>query len=508
MKKYYYLVALVMLFTACAKDDSSPPVSGEVSGEVTTIEQNSAVISGTIPANAKSCGVCWDTVSDPTVASSHLAAEPQNGKFTTTITGLLPNRQYYAKVYAVDSKDKYLYSASLSLKTKQQLVNTITASGVGLHEATLNGYVSAIGGTYWFEWGETATYGQKTPEQAVTGKDLHALINGLDWHKAYYYRLAVKVNGQMLYGGNGGFTTLGNKPSVGNVNIDNDNLDKMIVKAMVNPNLISTSVVIEWGETNSYNHATTFQTVDGGKAVQVLFDIPVPERALEYHFRVKTENALGVVYTEDTVSISLALIDQYGNKFHACKIGTQYWLTANWKTLSYNNGDLIPNVTDPISWGEQTTGALCFYDNDQANYEVYGPLYNWYTIADSRGICPPGWHVPSYYEWYQLYNFLGQGTGGLKEAGLEHWYPVNAYGTNATGFTALPGGFRAQTTADPTPQEKGEFGGIHEYGTFWTTTETPNMTAVDIYMEGSNGGLWLYGSGYKYYGESIRLIKN
>ena len=43
--------------------------------------------------------------------------------------------------------------------------------------------------------------------------------------------------------------------------------------------------------------------------------------------------------------------------------------------------------------------------------DKYGKLYNWYTIKDSRGICPKGFHVPSKQEWDKLVSFLG---GNLK----------------------------------------------------------------------------------------------
>ena len=501
------------VFSSCKKDETPVPNPGEVTIELVSVTSNSAIIRGFMPVDIKICGVCWDTVGNPTVAGNHVAGEPATGSgtFSISINNLVTGRQYYAKAYSLENGN-YIYSDVLPFITKQQLVNTVNASGVGLHAATLNGYVSAIGGSAWFEWGEDAnSLTNKTVEQPVNNYDIQSQITGLDYHKVYFFRFANKVNGKVIYGGNCSFTTLGNKPSVGSVSINNDNLDKMIVMAMVNPNLISTSVVIEWGEAKAYSHVTASQTIEGGKAIQLTFDIPVPERALEYHFRVKTENALGVVYTEDTVSISLALIDQYGNKFHACKIGGQYWLTANWKTLSYNNGDLIPNVTDPVSWGEQTTGALCYYDNDQANYEIYGPLYNWYTVVDPRGICPPGWHVPSWNEYCALYIFLDNGSGGgnLKESGLEHWYPVNAYGTNATGFTALPGGSRAHTMSDPTPIEKGTFMSLHEQAYFWTNESCPDPTcAWKVFLMGDNGGLWIAGSGRKYYGESLRLIKD
>ncbi|MGB0150401.1 MAG: FISUMP domain-containing protein [Flavobacteriales bacterium] len=26
----------------------------------------------------------------------------------------------------------------------------------------------------------------------------------------------------------------------------------------------------------------------------------------------------------------------------------------------------------------------------------YGRLYNWYAVDDARGLCPNGWHIPSF----------------------------------------------------------------------------------------------------------------
>ena len=495
MKKLYYLAIFsIVILSSCKKDDSSPPVSGEVSGEVTTIEQNSAVISGIIPENAKSCGVCWDTVADPTVASAHLAAEPQNGKFTTTITGLLPNRQYYAKVYAVNNKGEYIYSSALSFKTAvpEIQVKTLSASEVGLYQAKLNGEIKLSPGnsvTYWFEWGETSSYGNKTPEQTITGTGnsfqmVNADIANLKWHQVYSFRLMVKTQ-QTIGGGNLYFKTIGDAPKISDVQINNNELDKLIIKATVNPNHITTTVIIEWGETASYgNSIATVPTVVNGEA-EVSAEIPA-ERMSEYHFRFRANNAIGTNYSQDTMTMSLALIDREGNKFHACKIGQQYWLTSNWRVLSYNNGDQIPNVTDPVAWGNQTNGALCFYNNDPVNYEVYGPLYNWYVVDDPRGICPDGWHVPTEAEWHILHQVIEDGKIKI----------------NSTGFAALFAGARWN--------DEGQiiFSGINEGATFWTSTSYPNpFLAADVTLYGGSQFL-LEGGIEKTSGVSIRLIKN
>ncbi|MCP4790448.1 MAG: hypothetical protein GY881_09470, partial [Gammaproteobacteria bacterium] len=87
-----------------------------------------------------------------------------------------------------------------------------------------------------------------------------------------------------------------------------------------------------------------------------------------------------------------SLIDSDGNTYPTITIGNQVWMLENLRVTHYRNGDAIPNVTDDTGWSGLSTGAYCWYDNDQATNEKYGALYNWYTVDDSRGLCPEGWH--------------------------------------------------------------------------------------------------------------------
>ena len=41
------------------------------------------------------------------------------------------------------------------------------------------------------------------------------------------------------------------------------------------------------------------------------------------------------------------------------------------------------------------------------SFEVFGRLYNWYAVADNRGLCPTGWHVPTEDEVDTLVLFIG-----------------------------------------------------------------------------------------------------
>ena len=61
-------------------------------------------------------------------------------------------------------------------------------------------------------------------------------------------------------------------------------------------------------------------------------------------------------------------------------IGTQEWTTRNAEHVTYRDGTAIPQVTDQTAWDNLTTGAWCYYNNDSANAETHGKLYNWYAV--------------------------------------------------------------------------------------------------------------------------------
>ena len=141
------------------------------------------------------------------------------------------------------------------------------------------------------------------------------------------------------------------------------------------------------------------------------------------------------------------------------QIGTQIWMQKNLNVDHFRNGDPIPEVRDADEWeaaGEAGKPAWCYYDNDPANGEKYGKLYNWYAVANPAGLCPTGWHVMNEFDWNYLIKFIDlsadttcngcfQGStvgGSMKETGLLHWITPNSGATNSSGFTGLAAGFR------------------------------------------------------------------
>lgn len=168
-----------------------------------------------------------------------------------------------------------------------------------------------------------------------------------------------------------------------------------------------------------------------------------------------------------------AVTDIDGNVYHSVTIGTQVWMVENLKVTKYRNGDPIPNVTPPTTWGALTTGAYCWYNNDAvANKATNGALYNWYAVADSRNIAPTGWHVPTDTEWITLTTYLsGDAVAGgkLKETGIINWQSPNNEATNSSGFTALPGGGRGSILG---------FLSVGSIGNWWTSSESTSPGAM------------------------------
>ena len=162
-----------------------------------------------------------------------------------------------------------------------------------------------------------------------------------------------------------------------------------------------------------------------------------------------------------------------GYDYRIVEIGSQCWFAENLRTTHYANGDPIPGSLTDSEWASTTFGAQAIYGQKWANLETYGRLYNWYAVEDSRGLCPSGWHVPTNREWKALEMELGM---TYSEANATRWRGTDqgAYlkssstdspswnGTNASGFSALPGGLRNSSF--------GNFYGGGSYGSWWSAS--------------------------------------
>lgn len=170
-----------------------------------------------------------------------------------------------------------------------------------------------------------------------------------------------------------------------------------------------------------------------------------------------------------------AIKDPDGNVYTSVIIETQTWLVENLKTTKYNDGSPISLVTDDVAWENLSGGGCCWYDNNTANKNPYGALYNWFAVETGK-LCPKGWHVPSDTEWTTLYTALGgmnEASGKLKETGTAHWNNPNTGATNQSGFTALPGGWR---------KTNGSYENKGNFGVWWSSTSESAQDAWERYL--------------------------
>jgi uncharacterized protein (TIGR02145 family) len=80
-------------------------------------------------------------------------------------------------------------------------------------------------------------------------------------------------------------------------------------------------------------------------------------------------------------------------------------MAENLKTTKYNDETAIPLVTDNTAWTNLTTPRYCWYNNDESNKNIYGAMYNGFTVQTSK-LCPTGWHVPRALEFIDLDVYL------------------------------------------------------------------------------------------------------
>jgi len=237
------------------------------------------------------------------------------------------------------------------------------------------------------------------------------------------------------------------------------------------------------------------------------------------------DDTIGLVFFQDAIPCSNmpTVMDHEGNVYGTLQVGTQCWTAESMRaTTSPSTGTYLVNTT-PSQYSYSGKIAR-WYNNDSTTYASlhYGLLYNWNAVVDTfntgfeetgvstssedavnavfstsrRGICPEGWHVPSYAEWTELVNyvkskeeyFCGNSPTKIAKAfaSTTGWASNSGACTagnemvmnNSLGFNAYPSGFFGN----------GDFSSVGENSAFWTGSQN----AVGI---GSTWGLYYNNTG-------------
>jgi uncharacterized protein (TIGR02145 family) len=405
------------------------------------------------------------------------------------------------------------------------VLTTIAATSITSSTAFTGGNITSNGGSdvltsgvCWSTTIDPTIEDNKTTDSIVNGT-FTGTINGLKASTKYFVRAYATNSVGTSYGNEIQFTTLApTLPALTTtvVNSINQTIANGGGNITSDGGLTITSRGVCWS-LKSTPTVTDNKSSDGSGSGSFTSSITGLIYGKIYFARAYAINSKGISYGNEIefYTSTETVTDIDGNLYHTIIIGNQTWMVENLKATKYNDGTVIPNVTDSPTWTGLTTGAYCWYSNSVSNYKDYGGLYNWYAVNTGK-LAPKGWHVPTYDEWITLVssvqNDLGySGSVGKALASQWEWASAKTWAglisslligndlgnNNYSGFSALPGSSRYS----------GSFGTNLLSANFWSSTSYSSTDTYAMWLIYSESGCNLGISKVKD-GLSVRCIKD
>ncbi len=223
----FLLLALVFIFLAiiitCKKEKKVPSLTTE---NVSEISQTSAVSGGNVTddggAFVNTRGVCWNVSPNPTTGSNKTSDGTGVGTFTSNITGLTANTNYYLRAYAINSEGTN-YGNEVSFTTSEIALATVTTdevTSITTTGAVSGGSISADGGgtitvkgVCWSINENPTTADDKTTDGSGNG-NFSSNISDLIPGTIYYIRAYVTNEAGIAYGNELSFFTPDEKSNI------------------------------------------------------------------------------------------------------------------------------------------------------------------------------------------------------------------------------------------------------------------------------------------------------
>ena len=223
---------------------------------------------------------------------------------------------------------------------------------------------------------------------------------------------------------------------------------------------------------------------------------------------------------DEQLSADGTATDQDGNTFNWINYDTQDWAIEDAKIVAYRDGTPIPKVTDETQWGNLTTGAWCYYDNDSSK----GVLYNWYAVngihdnddnTPIKEFAPEGWRVTTENDWTALENYLIANGYNYDNSNTEFKAAksiASQAGWNSSGGDGAPGNNQSQNnsaglTLVPTGSRSPKFQHSGKRAEYWTTDDVDNVRGV---QRGLNYQFNTIDNAthFKHNGKSVRFVRD
>jgi sugar lactone lactonase YvrE/alpha-tubulin suppressor-like RCC1 family protein len=183
---------------------------------------------------------------------------------------------------------------------------TRSATSVSETEATLNGSFNPNGrGTeYFFEYGPTTSYGDKTASGYASGTSTllrGKAIGGLTGDQTYHFRMVVSSEAGTVYGGDESFTTP-KAPKASTEAATAVRAASATLNGKVNPEGSATNYWFEYGTTTSYGTRAPAGPAPVGSGTSDVAEsqaVSGLEAGSTYHYRVVAESEAGTAKGED-----------------------------------------------------------------------------------------------------------------------------------------------------------------------------------------------------------------
>jgi len=221
------------------------------------------------------------------------------------LAGLAPGTGYHYRLVATNSRGTTVgEDKEFETLGGKPIVLTEPIYALGYTSATLKGGVYGKGETtqFYFEYGTTEAYGQRTAEHEIAGagfEEEKEAVGGLTPGTDYHYRIVATNSYGTSYGADKSFSTP-QEPLAETTAPEGVGYDDAALSGTIDPRGTQTSYYFEYGNSQTYGAHTAEVTVGSGTSdVQAMQSVDSLAEGTTYHFRLVAKTNYGNTYGAD-----------------------------------------------------------------------------------------------------------------------------------------------------------------------------------------------------------------